>query len=215
VNTPERGQLFYEEAKRFNAQLVQGEEVRLEKKGKGVDAYGRVLAYVYVGDVLVNARLIAEGLGYLFVIGSLDRYEEWLHLQKNAQAQAKGMWRSDGIAGPLHFTTVRADAEGDDRGNPNGEYVRICNVSDRPINLRGFSVQDAARHRYVFPEGTLEPGYTALLLSGRGKNSTREGQPRFYWGTGPIWNNDRDTASLFAPDGKLIDSFQIAEDMSE
>jgi micrococcal nuclease len=215
VNTPERGQPFYEEAKRLNAQLVRGEEVRLEKKGKGSDGYGRVLAYVYVGDVLVNARLIAEGLGYLFVIGSLDRYDEWLRLQKNAQEQDKGMWRSGGISGPLRLTTVRADAGGDDRRNPNGEYVRVCNVSDRPINLRGFSIQDAARHRYTFPDGTLEPGYTALLLSGRGKNSTRQGQLRFYWGTGPVWNNDGDTASLFDPDGNLIDSFQVYRDIDE
>jgi len=215
VNTPERGQPFYEEAKRFNEQLVQGRAVRLETKGQAPDAYGRRLAYVSVGDVLVNARLIAEGLGHLFVIGSLGRYDEWLQLQKDAQAQRKGMWRPGGVSGPLRITTVHADAEGDDRRNPNGEYVRICNVSDKPVTLEGFSIQDAARHRYVFPNGSLEPGYTTLLLSGRGKDATRHGQLRFYWGTGPVWNNAGDTASLFDPDGKLIDSFQVYGGVSE
>ena len=81
--------------------------------------------------------------------------------------------------------------------------------------LKGFSIQDAAQHRYVFLGGTLEPGYTALLVSGRGEDTTRRGQFTFYWGAGPIWNNTRDTASLFNPSGKLIDSFQIQREVSK
>jgi len=44
---------------------------------------------------------------------------------------------------------------------------------------------------------------------------TRRGQLLFYWSDRPIWNNDKDTASLFDPSGKLIDSFQVQEDVSE
>jgi len=39
--------------------------------------------------------------------------------------------------------------------------------------LKGFSIQDATQHRYVFPDGVLDPGYMALLLSGKGQNMTR------------------------------------------
>jgi hypothetical protein len=31
----------------------------------------------------------------------------------------------------------------------------------------------------------------------------------FYWGAGPIWNNDKDMALLFDPNGKCIDSFAV------
>jgi micrococcal nuclease len=221
VNAPERDQPFAAEAKRYNERLVLGKEVRLESSGQERDAYRRVLAYVYVGDELVNARLIAEGLGHLFVIGSLARYNAWLQLQRDAQVQHKGMWRPGGVPGPLKITTVHADAAAgaplaaDDRRNPNGEYMRICNVSDRPVALQGFSIQDAGRHRYVFSTGTLAPGYTALLLSGKGRNGVRRGQLLFYWGSGPIWNNDGDTASLFDRNGKLIDSFRVQGEVSE
>jgi endonuclease YncB( thermonuclease family) len=215
VNTPEHGQPFYEEAKQYNERLVLHKEIRLAGNKPERDVFGRVLAYVYAGDVLVNARLIAEGLGHLFVLGSLERYEEWLRLQKDAQRQHKGMWRLGGVPGPLLITTVHADAEGGDRRNPNGEYVRVCNVSDSSVELRGFQIQDAADHRYVFPEGTLDPGYTALLLSGKGQDMTRRGQLLFHRGDGPIWNNDGDTASLFDPSGKLIDSFRVQGEVSE
>jgi micrococcal nuclease len=215
INTPERGQPFYEEAKRFNARLVGGKDVRLETGPVKRDGYGRLLAYVYVGDVLVNARLIAEGLGYLFVIDPLGREAELLRLQKEAQKQTKGMWR-DGIPGPLKITGVQADPKGDDRRNPNGEYVRICNVSDRPVALQGFSLGDESRRRYVFPAGTLAPGHTALLRSGKGRdNTTNRKQLTFYWDVGPVWNNDGDTASLFEPEGKLIDSFRVLGEGNE
>jgi micrococcal nuclease len=167
-----------------------------------------------MGEVLVNARMIAEGWGHVFVIGSSNHVQEFLQLQKKAQTQHKGMWR-DGISSPLKITTVHVNAAGDDRRNPNGEYVRICNVSDKPLGLQGFSIQDAERHRYAFSSGVLEPGYTALLVSGKGQNTTRRGQLIFYWGLGPIWNNDEDTASLFDPEEKLIDTVHIARDMVE
>jgi endonuclease YncB( thermonuclease family) len=210
VNTPEQGQPFYEEAKRYNERLVLGKTVRLETIGRQRDAYHRALAYVYVGNTLVNAQLIAEGWGHLFVIGSFEDYDDWLQLQKQAQAQRKGMWQAGGVPGPLKITTVQADAKGDDRRNLNGEYVRICNVSAHLVELQGFSIQDASGRRYVFPGGQLDPGYTALLLSGKGRDTTRRGQRLFHWNAArPIWNNDGDTASLFDPDGNLIDVFQV------
>jgi len=215
VNTPERGQPFYEEAKRYNERLVLHKKVRLERHEPGRDAFGRVLAYVYAGNVSVNARLIAEGVGHLFVLGPFGHYREWLRLQKDAQRRHKGMWAAGGVPGPLFVTTVHADAEGDDRRNPNGEYVRICNVSGGPVALQGFRVEDAAGRRYVFPAGALDPGYTVLLLSGTGQDMTRRGQLLFYWGDGPVWNNHEDTASLFDPGGKLIDSFHVQGDVSE
>jgi micrococcal nuclease len=210
VNTPERGQPFYEEAKRYNERLVLGKDVQLTTDGKAQDAYHRNLAYVSVGNILVNAQLIAEGWAHLFVIGPLDRYHEWLQLQKRAQAQRKGMWHIGGVPGPLKITTVQADASGDDRRNLNDEYVRICNVSDDHVELQGFAVQDASGHRYIFPKGQLEPGYTALLLSGSGRDTTRRGQLIFHWDSAtPIWNNDGDVAFLFDPAGKRIDSFRV------
>jgi hypothetical protein len=160
--------------------------------------------------VLVNAELVAQGLGHLFVIDSFDQYPEWLQLQRDAQARRVGMWSPNGVSGPLKITTLRADAEGDDRHNLNGEYVRICNVSTELVKLQGFSIQDDSQHRYVFPAGRLKSDYTILLLSGKGYQKTRRHQLLFYWGSArPIWNNDGDTAWLFDPNGKLIDSFHV------
>ncbi|MDE2993234.1 MAG: thermonuclease family protein [Chloroflexota bacterium] len=51
VDTPERGQPGYDEARRFNQELLVGGMARLEinyTEGNGRDSFGRLLAYVYI-----------------------------------------------------------------------------------------------------------------------------------------------------------------------
>lgn len=83
VNIPECKQPFAEEAKQLSTQLVRGKEVEVlqaKKKHDSYDGYGRLLAYVFVNDSLINTRLLEEGLGYLFTFGPFAHYEEWLTL---------------------------------------------------------------------------------------------------------------------------------------
>lgn len=61
INTPEADQTCGSEATMANAELVQGQTVTLVKDVSEIDQYGRLLRYVYVGDVFVNAQLVTEG----------------------------------------------------------------------------------------------------------------------------------------------------------
>jgi len=222
VNTPEKGQPFAAAAARLNRELVLGKEVRLIFDQQKKDGYGRTLAYVYVGKEMVNARLLAEGMAHVFVLGSLGHYQDFLRIQREARVRAKGIWGKNGFPGPLKITSLHADAKGNDRTNLNNEYVRICNLSNGKVALKGFSLADdyAQRtgrsvdgqgipHRYVFPEVFLEPGYTLLLLTGTGPDITGGSKNLvLHWRSArPIWNNNRDTAYLLDPDGNVIDTF--------
>src|SRR3990170_901464 len=62
INAPEWQEPFYLKAKRLNESLVMGKDVRLEFDEERADKYGRLLAYLYVGDQMINAILIEEGL---------------------------------------------------------------------------------------------------------------------------------------------------------
>lgn len=61
VNTPELNEPCYDDATNVNISLVGGETVRLVKDVSETDQYGRLLRYVYVGDLFVNAELVAGG----------------------------------------------------------------------------------------------------------------------------------------------------------
>ena len=61
VNTPELDEPCYDDATNANLSLVGGETVQLVKDVSDTDRYGRLLRYVYVGDLFVNAILVEEG----------------------------------------------------------------------------------------------------------------------------------------------------------
>lgn len=63
VNTPERDEACYSDATNANRTLVEGKTVRLERDTSDTDQYGRLLRYIYVDDVFVNATLIRQGYG--------------------------------------------------------------------------------------------------------------------------------------------------------
>lgn len=207
INSPEKGEPFWREAKVFNEQLVKGERVRLVKEGP-LDKYGRLLVYLYRDELFVNGEILRAGMAHLFCLEPLKLYRLLFSLQEEARRRKVGIWGKGGFEGPLKITSLHADAPGDDRQNLNGEYLRICNISPRAVELRGFQVRDRQGHCYTFREGRLAPGFTAVLHSGRGEDRVTGHQLVFYWGSPyPIWNNKGDTAYLLDPRGRLIHSF--------
>ena len=70
IDTPERGQCWYRQAKRMNQDLVSGREVMLEKDISDRDKYERLLRYVYVGGkngMLGNKSTLEEFNNVKFV----------------------------------------------------------------------------------------------------------------------------------------------------
>jgi micrococcal nuclease len=61
VNTPERGEPCYSEARTANVGLVLNQTVSLVRDVSNTDRFDRLLRYVYVGDRNVNAELVANG----------------------------------------------------------------------------------------------------------------------------------------------------------
>jgi endonuclease YncB( thermonuclease family) len=61
VNTPERGEPCFGEARDANAALVAGRTVTLVTDRSDTDRNGRLLRYVYAGETFVNAQLVRDG----------------------------------------------------------------------------------------------------------------------------------------------------------
>ena len=105
----------------------------------------------------------------------------------------------------LKIININYDAEGDDNKNLNGEWVEIKNTGSTSANLKGFVLQDAANHKFTFPDFVLNAGKTVKVYTGQGTASSNS----LYWGSkSPIWNNDGDTAYLYDNNGKLIDTYK-------
>jgi len=81
------------EAKDANRRWVEGRSVRLEYDVQTHDRYGRLLAYVFVEERMVNAALLAEGYAQLLTIPPNVKYAElFRRLVQEARAARRGLW---------------------------------------------------------------------------------------------------------------------------
>lgn len=93
MNTPETGQPCATEATNYNAELVMGKTVTLVKDVSETDRYGRLLRYVYVGDVFVNAELVRQGYANAATYPPDVAYADlFVQLQAEARAGSRGCW---------------------------------------------------------------------------------------------------------------------------
>jgi micrococcal nuclease len=99
VDTPETVkpgtpvQCFGPRASAFNHRLVEGRRVRLVFGAERRDAYGRLLAYVYLGRRFVNASLVRRGLARTLTIPPNDRFAPLLRsLELRAARAGRGLW---------------------------------------------------------------------------------------------------------------------------
>ena len=89
------------EAAEANRKLVEGQTVRMELDVQERDKYGRFLAYVYVGNTMVNAELVAQGYAQIMTIPpNVKHQDEFLKLQQEARALQLGLWKGAGPAPP-------------------------------------------------------------------------------------------------------------------
>lgn len=68
VDTPEKGEEGYEDAKMFLKYKILGKQVELVSSVTNEDKYTRLLRYVYVDDLFINKLVIDEGYGELLIV---------------------------------------------------------------------------------------------------------------------------------------------------
>ncbi len=178
----------------------------MEFDQEGADSYNRILAYVYVGDQMVNARLVGEGLAHVFLIGP-NRKHNALLLQSQAAAKQRrvGIWSVGARPKDLKITNVHlADP---DKADPFAPYVRIVNLSNGPIRLSGYLLSNESGQKYLFPDIAINPGYTVIVASTEGKDGIDDkGQTIVHWPK-QNWDPREDTGFLVDPSGCMVDFF--------
>lgn len=211
VNTPEMKpeEPYAADAKRFTDAFVNGREVTLIVDPRDArDGYGRILAGVRTPEGDLSEALLRAGYGHLFVIppDSTD-LTKLVAAQEEARAARRGIWGADGFTGPMHITSLHANAPGDDRTNVNGEYMRICNVSAAPVDLDGWRLVDVSGGTHRLPHIVVPIGNTVQVMSGVGTTGPRDGgQLEVYLGsTEPLWNNTFEVIELFDAQGVRVD----------
>jgi micrococcal nuclease len=82
------------------ASLVQvGTDVKLEPDVEARDRYGRLLAYVWVGNAMINWRMVRDGWAVLLTYPPNVQYvEAFAQAERRAREEGRGLWGTDGFA---------------------------------------------------------------------------------------------------------------------
>ncbi len=83
------------EASAKNEELVEGKIILVEFGNPRKDKYGRLLGYVYVDDVFVNAELVKGGYAEVNSYGNPgSKIDELINIERDAKRQSIGLWDS-------------------------------------------------------------------------------------------------------------------------
>ena len=232
IDTPEtvhptKGEEPYgREACDKNKELVEGETVTLEKDVSEIDHYGRLLRYVYVGDLFINAELVRLGYAQVATYPPDVKYQDlFLELQREAREEGRGLWGLEEEIGEEADDEVDEDTYEEQEEPPSenvdvrisnifydglvyrtesDEHVEIKNMGNESVDLAAWRIVniDEGYPSLTFPSYTLAPGEIIRVY-------TNEYHPEyggFSFGSGKaVWNNsDPDTAVLYDSEGQEV-----------
>ncbi|MGQ4664896.1 thermonuclease family protein [Metabacillus halosaccharovorans] len=147
VDTPEtvhptkQVQPFGPEASNYMKEKLNGEEVQVELGIGERDKYGRLLAYVYHDNQMINKLLLEKGLARVaYVFEPNTKYiDEFNEIQKQAQNEQVGIWSLENYATENGFQD-ETQVENDDtvnsgctiKGNINSKGEKIYHTMQSP-----------------------------------------------------------------------------------
>lgn len=133
INTPETSQPCGDTATDANTALVGDQDVTLVKDISETDRYGRLLRYVYVGDLFINAELARQGFAEAATYPpDVAHTEEFVELAAQARETNLGCWASDvwsSVDPPASPTAVIAEPSATAASSESAAFCE-CNGGD-------------------------------------------------------------------------------------
>jgi micrococcal nuclease len=153
---------------------------------------------------MINLEIVRRGFANTYTVPPNVRYEEvFRQAEREARENERGLWAGSDVS--LKIVHIEANAPGDDRENPNGEWIEITNRGLAPVQMHGYTLKDEANNIYTFGDFNVTAGAGFRIYSGQGRDTVGE----LYWGLAgeSVWNNGGDTAFLRDAQGALVDVY--------
>ncbi len=176
INTPEKNQPYYQEAKNYLLEF-ENKTIEIQRDKEDLDKYQRKLRYVFYEGRFVNGDILEQGLATSFMTEGLVYFKELIRAEEQAKVGGLGLWgeSSDVCEGCVGLSVLDAEEE----------FFVIQNLCAFECFLDGWTVKDDANH--IFKIGSL-----------KGLHEQR------YDSDGRIWNNAGDRFFMRDGDGGLV-----------
>ncbi|MFH1365226.1 MAG: thermonuclease family protein [archaeon] len=193
INTPEKGEEYYDEAKKFLEEEILNKTITLKFGKEKKDLYNRTLAYIFLGKENVNQEIISNGFANAYFPSGKDAYflsflEEW----KNCVEKNVNYCESSKNICKNCITLEQLDY--------NKQKVILKNICGFECSLNAWQIKDEGRKKFIFPEFILEPNKEIAIIIGKNQtNGVLLWERETY-----VWTKTGDTLFLRDSEGKLV-----------
>ncbi len=194
INTPEKGEKFYLEAKEYLSKRIENRSVTLVFSKEKYDKYGRVLAYVYLENECINSKIIENGFANPYFPTEKDSYykkffQSWeICIKKN-----KGICESskDICKNCIEIKSIDSIKE----------KVILKNNCLFSCNLSKWSIKDEGRKMFFFSDFFISGNEEIFILVSNKNSSSKE----IIWKReDTVWTDSGDTLFLRDSMGELV-----------
>ncbi len=192
INTPERGEILYDEAKKFLNDSIFNKSVFLEENG--LDRYKRTLAYLNFNGENVNLKLVEEGFANpYFPKGKEKYYDKFFEAWNKCMNENKNLCEKS----TNNCSSCIALKDWDTKN----EELILYNKCTFSCELTNWSIKDEGRKKFTFPNFVLESNKEVNIIVGKGNNNNGT---LFWTGQTYVWTQTGDSIFLRDEKGKLI-----------
>lgn len=167
VDTPEtvhptkEVQAYGKEASDYAKVQLNGKMVNLELDVQDRDRYGRLLAYVWVGEVMFNEKLVAEGYAQVSTYPPNVKYvDKFVAAQTKARNAKKGLWSlPESVRQPAPSTPAATTGKYVGSKDSDKYHTPACQWAKKITteNLVWFQTADEAKKIGYQPCGVCKP----------------------------------------------------------
>ncbi len=153
INTPERGEKYYNEAKKFLEELILNKTVFLEYGKERKDKYNRTLAYIFLKEENINVKLIEEGFAnYYFPSGKDSKYIQFTNSWKDCLIKNKNLCQKseDKCAECISIKFEK-------------KTIILKNACSFDCNIKNWILKNEGRKKFIFPETIIEDSVVIRL----------------------------------------------------
>ena len=96
VDAPDRGEDFYQETLNYSIRFCEGKKIALEYDQYQDGKYGRILAYAWKDNKMLNLELVKRGLAKVVIYKKrkkLKYQDELLEMEERAKQKKVGIWK--------------------------------------------------------------------------------------------------------------------------
>ena len=193
INTPEKNELYYQEAKNFMNNSVFNKTITLEYGKEKTDLYGRTLAYVILNGKNINLEQVRNGFAN-FYIYSNDEYTSGLK-EAWGECLANGKNLCEKSKNKCAECIELKDL------NVKEQEVIFYNNCSFECDLTSWKIKDEGRKNFIFPSFILKKNSDVKIIV---ENKTNSENILYWKDKDYVWTAGGD--SLFLRDnlGKLV-----------